>query len=83
MGKQIMEDIILKETEELVATISQRCKEDGILQMNNIFDVTVLNSLWSLMTGNRKLCKCRTFQTQRLYQFTENHRLNFNILIYT
>ncbi|KAL0267964.1 UNVERIFIED_CONTAM: hypothetical protein PYX00_010079 [Menopon gallinae] len=63
MGKQIMEDIILKETEELIATISQRCKNDAVLQMNNIFDVTVLNSLWSLMTGRRfdledeKLCE--------------------------
>lgn len=51
MGKKVMEDIIGKEAEELVASLRCKQRECNIFQMANIFDIAVLNSLWALMAG--------------------------------
>ncbi|KAK6620031.1 hypothetical protein RUM44_006431 [Polyplax serrata] len=53
MGKKVMEDIIGKEAEELVASLRCKQRECNIFQMANIFDIAVLNSLWALMAGER------------------------------
>lgn len=50
-GKRIMEEIIMKEAEELIKSINTQCKKNEIARMNNIFDIAVLNSLWALMAG--------------------------------
>lgn len=52
LGKKIMEDIIMKEANELVLSIREKSKgNNNIFQMKNIFDIAVLNSLWALMAG--------------------------------
>lgn len=51
MGKKIMEEVIVKEAEELVKSVSRHREKNEVLQMNNVFDVAILNSLWALMAG--------------------------------
>lgn len=61
MGKKVMEQIIMKEAEELVRSIRDKCRENNIFQMENIFDITVLNSLWALMAGTLPISKSIVF----------------------
>lgn len=57
-GRKEMEHQIEEETRELVESLRKRCVEP--IYMNEVFDVSVLNSLWAMMAGKRfALDDCR------------------------
>ncbi|XP_014283057.1 methyl farnesoate epoxidase [Halyomorpha halys] len=51
LNRSIMEDKISAETEDLVQHILKHCK-DGV-DLPSIFDISIMNILWSLVSGRR------------------------------
>ncbi|XP_067004255.2 methyl farnesoate epoxidase isoform X2 [Anabrus simplex] len=53
-GKHGMEHQIAEEASELVASLRQQCNNDSaIIPMHQAFDICVLNSLWTMLAGQR------------------------------
>ncbi|XP_059471933.1 methyl farnesoate epoxidase-like [Neocloeon triangulifer] len=50
-----MEHIILQEVEALVHDLSDKCShnEDLEIELHNLCDISILNSLWAVVAGNR------------------------------
>ncbi|PSN35367.1 putative cytochrome P450 303a1 [Blattella germanica] len=56
MGRRMMSDLVEQEAEELVNSFRQRVngkKEGVIVPMLDVFAVSILNTLWSMMAGIR------------------------------
>lgn len=50
-GRRQMEDQITEEVVDLVDNLKKRCHE--LVNVNNLFDISVLNALWAMIGGKR------------------------------
>lgn len=53
MGKSNMIDHIEQESNEMVNFFRNKCENECPIEMQHVFDVPVLNTLWTLLAGSR------------------------------
>ena len=48
-----MEDLILDEAKELIIDLKSKIKDDDNIQILQLFNIPIINSLWKIITGKR------------------------------
>ena len=48
-----MEDLILDEAKELILDLKSKIKDDDNIQILQLFNIPIINSLWKIITGKR------------------------------
>ena len=52
-GKSAMEDLILDEAKELIIDLKSKIQNDNNVDINQLFNLPIINSLWKIITGKR------------------------------
>ena len=48
-----MENLILDEVKELIIDLKSKIQNDNNVDINQLFNLPIINSLWKIITGNR------------------------------
>ena len=48
-----MEDLILDEVKELIIDLKSKIQNDNNVEINKLFNLPIINSLWKIITGKR------------------------------
>ena len=52
-GKSAMEEFILDEAKELIIDLKSKIQNDDNIDINQLFNLPIINSLWKIITGKR------------------------------
>ena len=52
-GKSAMEELILDEAKELIIDLKSKIQNDNNIDINQLFNLPIINSLWKIITGKR------------------------------
>ena len=52
-GKSAMEELILDEAKELIIDLKSKIQNDDNIDINQLFNLPIINSLWKIITGKR------------------------------